>query len=264
MKEIRNMIVVGSGHVAWHLIRSFRLRGIEVLQVLGRNEEKTISLSRELGVPYIMNPGAVRKNADLYLLAVQDDQVRPAALSLDLKDRLLVHTSGFTGLDALQGASSQTGVLWPLQTLTRGRETDLSVVPLFIEGSAPDVMDTLEQFARLVSGTVYPAPSEVRRKLHLAAVIASNLTNHLYSVAASILEDQKIPWEVLGPLIRETALKASLGHPATSQTGPAVRNDRRVIEKQLEMLLEEPEIREIYRLITEHIIENHQNKNEEL
>ncbi|MCU0371344.1 MAG: F420-dependent NADP oxidoreductase, partial [Bacteroidales bacterium] len=257
-----NMVVIGSGNVAWHMITAFSRKKIRILQILGRNEKSSRKLSQVFSVPYTTDPAGLIKDADLYLLAVQDDRIREVASGLHLTDQLLIHTSGFSSLDVLAGASGSTGVIWPLQTFTSGKDTDYGQIPFFIEGSSAAVTGKLSRFAGLVSDRVMITDSPARQKIHLAAVIASNLTNQLYSISASILERQDIPFNVLSPLITETALKAGQQHPLKSQTGPAVRKDLHVIEKHLELLRDDPAFRDIYRLITENIIHQHHKKNE--
>jgi predicted short-subunit dehydrogenase-like oxidoreductase (DUF2520 family) len=256
------MVVVGSGNVAWHLVRAFSGKGIPVLQVLAHNEKSARNLSKAFSVPYIMDAARLVKNADLYVVAVQDDHIREVALGLGLKKQLLVHTSGFSSIDVLSEASESTGVLWPLQTLTSGKKVEFGNIPVFIEGHSKATADKLARFAGLVSGQVMITDSPTRQKIHLAAVIASNLTNQLYSISASILERQGIPFSVLAPLILETAEKAGQQHPFRSQTGPAVRKDLHVIEKHLELLRDDPAFHDIYRLVTENIIHHHSKKNE--
>jgi predicted short-subunit dehydrogenase-like oxidoreductase (DUF2520 family) len=256
-KAIKNFVVIGSGNVAFHLARAFSKKGIKVLQILAHNEKTARALSKTFSVPCILDPAILYKEADLYLLTVQDDKIRETALGLHLKDQLLVHTSGFSSIDLLSGASANTGVLWPLQTLSAGRAIDYKNIPFFIEGRSEEISLVLSQFAGMVSSRVMVTDSPTRQKIHLAAVIASNLTNQLYSISASILERQNIPFGVLGPLILETAAKAGKQHPLRSQTGPAVRKDLRVIEKHLELLRDNQDFRDIYRLITENIIHHH-------
>jgi predicted short-subunit dehydrogenase-like oxidoreductase (DUF2520 family) len=256
------MVVIGSGNVAFHLVKAFSKKGIKVLQVLAHNEKTARSLSKTFSVPFILDPSMLFKEADLYLLTVQDDKIRETASGLHLVDQLLVHTSGFSSIDMLSGTSSRTGVLWPLQTFSAGRILDYKNIPFFIEGESEEIAELLSQFAGLVSKRVMVTDSSTRQKIHLAAVIASNLANQLYSISASILERQDIPFGVLAPLILETASKAGKQHPFQSQTGPAVRNDIRVIEKHLELLRDDPAFRDIYRLITENIIHHHSKENE--
>jgi len=256
-KEIKNIVVIGSGNVSYHMIRAFTLKEVNVLQILAHNEKTALKLSKIFSLPYIMDPARLIKEADLYILAVQDDRIRETALQLGLKEQLLVHTSGFTSIDVLNGASNRTGVIWPLQTLSFANALDYSHIPFFLEGNSTEISEKLFQFTSLVSDKIMITDSPTRQKIHLAAVIASNLTNHLYAISASILERQDIPFNVLVPLISETAAKAGRQHPLLSQTGPAVRKDMRVIEKHLELLRDDPAFRDIYRLITDNIIHHH-------
>lgn len=249
--------MIGSGNVAWHMVNAFKGKGINVVQVLGRNEKKAARLSKTFSVPFIIDPSRLYKEADLYLLAVQDDQVAKTAVSLDLTGQFLVHTSGFTTLEAIAGATPSAGVLWPLQTLTAGRKVDYRKIPFLIEATSKGLEERLEKFVRLVSPKIIVTDSLIRQRVHLAAVIASNLANHLYTISASILDRQGIPFDLLGPLIMETASKATRSHPLKSQTGPAARRDLKVIEKHLELLRDEPDFQDIYRMISDNISHTH-------
>ena len=228
-REIRNIVVIGSGNVAWHLVNACIHGGISVVQILAHNETTAQSLSQTFSVPYIYDPALLVKDADLYLVAVQDDRIKETAALLGLTEQLLVHTSGYLSIDALSDFSSNTGVLWPLQTLTTGKEVKYNTIPFFTEGNSNENRGRLERFAAILTHRVIVADSPKRQKIHLAAVIASNLTNQLYSISATILERQDIPFDVLAPLILETANKAGQQHPLQSQTGPAVRKDLQVI-----------------------------------
>ena len=254
---IRNIVIIGSGNVAWHYTRVFGEKGIRVLQILARNEKSARALSKDFNVPWISNPAQIDLSADLYIITVRDDEIETVARQIRLTDQLLVHTSGFTAMDILAPASKNIGVIWPLQTLTAGKEVAFNKVPLFIEANSPAVLERFKAFTGLVSDNVLATDSLVRRKIHLAAVIASNLTNHLYTLAASVMEKENTPFDVLVPLIIETAAKAAQQHPAECQTGPAVRNDLRVIREHLTLLKEDPAFHDIYQLISENIIHHH-------
>lgn len=262
MQDIKNIVVIGSGNVAWHFVKAFGKAGITVLQVVARNEKSAAKISARFSVPYITDPGKIVRNADLYLLAVQDDRIGETAKQLGLTEQFLVHSSGFSSLSVLDGASSNTGVLWPLQTLTAGKSIVYSKVPFFIEANTAENIAKLRRFAGLVSGKVTATDSVARQKAHLAAVIASNLANRLYAVSAGIMEKEGLPFDLLAPLIMETARKAAKSHPLKSQTGPAARKDLNVIFRHLELLAGDPEFKEIYRLITENIIQQYHGKSE--
>jgi predicted short-subunit dehydrogenase-like oxidoreductase (DUF2520 family) len=256
-REIENMVVIGSGNVAWHIIHAFQAAGVRVVQVLARNKQSARHFSRHFNIPYTLNVRELNRQADIYILAVKDDQIPDTASALRLEDQLLVHTSGFTPMDALKDFSREYGVLWPLQTLTAEKEVSYSEIPFLLEANSKENEERLMELAKQVSENVMVTDSQVRQRIHLAAVIASNLTNHLYAISAAILDRQDIPFSVLAPLIRETAAKAAGSHPLASQTGPAARKDMKVIRQHLDLLRDEPTFYDIYKLISENIIHHH-------
>ncbi len=260
IERIKSAVIVGSGNVAWHMLKALGDSGIVIRQIVARNPVTARMLSDDYQVPFVTDPALMDRAAGIYILAVQDDEIEHAALSLKLDDQLLVHTSGFSDLAVLQGFSSDTGVIWPLQSLTTGKSVDYRQIPFFIEANNDHTLSILKNLAESISDTVISTESPIRKHVHLAAVIASNLSNHLYTIAASILEKQKIAFEVLVPLIRETAAKSALKGPVHNQTGPASRGDLKVIGQHLKMLEDEPSYRDIYKLITENIIQHRLNE----
>ncbi|MDX9906393.1 MAG: DUF2520 domain-containing protein [Bacteroidales bacterium] len=263
-KEIQDIVVIGSGNVAYHLICAFTGIGISVSQLYSRNEKTASFLSGKFGIPYIGDPNLLNRDAGLYILAVQDSNIREAAMSLNLEDHLLVHTSGFSPLGILEGTAALTGVIWPVQTFTSGKDTDYRNIPLFVEGSDIETGLALKTLAGRISRKVVLTDTPTRQWVHLAAVVSSNLVNHLYSVSASILESVNLPFDVLHPLIHETAKKAMATLPSDAQTGPAARNDMEVIRQHLEMLRDKPLQHDIYQLITNSILNPGPDKHEKL
>ncbi|MEG1586257.1 MAG: DUF2520 domain-containing protein, partial [Bacteroidales bacterium] len=101
--------------------------------------------------------------------------------------------------------------------------------------------------------------SEQRKYLHLAAVFANNFSNHMFSIAAKLVEDHGLPFDALQPLIAETADKIRTMAPVNAQTGPAIRYDENVMEKQIGMLDNE-QLRDIYRCVSRSIFDFSKNK----
>jgi predicted short-subunit dehydrogenase-like oxidoreductase (DUF2520 family) len=246
--------LLGSGNVATHLGRALRDAGEEIVQVWSRNPENAAALAMELNAGAVNDPDLVTTEADLYILAVNDDAILTVVSMLPVHDRLVVHTSGSTGMEVLRNASDRIGVLYPLQTFSKSREVDFSVVPLAIEGNSEQVMQTLEDLARKISGHVLRMDSRQRRALHVAAVFACNFTNHLYALAAGILDRNQLDFDLLRPLIRETAEKVQSFMPSDVQTGPAVRGDEETMRKHLEFLTEHPELGALYRELSQSIV----------
>ena len=179
---------------------------------------------------------------------------------IDFQDKLVVHTSGSLSLSVLEPYSKNAGVLYPLQTFSKNRAIDFSEIPIFVEADSELNEKTLQTFAGAISKKVSILNSDKRKSLHIAAVFACNFVNHMYSLASGYLEEQDIPFEVLHPLIEETARKAREMSPKDAQTGPAVRFDENIINDHLERLQEFPELKALYNSISRSIFEHHQKK----
>jgi predicted short-subunit dehydrogenase-like oxidoreductase (DUF2520 family) len=148
------------------------------------------------------------------------------------------------------------GVFYPLQTLSKNKEVDFFTVPLCIEGADELISNQLEELARTISNNVYRVNSEQRKVLHLAAVFACNFPNYLYDVARQLLAKHNMEFELLRSLILETAQKVQDHFPAEVQTGPAVRNDEITMAAHIEMLNDNPELKNLYLLLSQAIIKN--------
>ena len=168
----------------------------------------------------------------------------------------MAHTAGSVPLDGLPGKIRNRGVFYPLQTFTAGRHISLGDVPLLVEGSDPQTTRTLLRLARALSSNARQASSEERAKLHLAAVFASNFSNHMYAIAQQLLDRYGLPADLLKPLMRETAAKALESvSAADAQTGPARRGDMPTQKRHLDLLDGYPELQNIYENISRHIWE---------
>ncbi len=240
--------------MAYHLARAFTGSEVQIIQILARNKVTAGKISQRFNIPFILNPSGLDRNADLYILAVNDDSIAEAARSLKLTNQLLVHTSGSAPMEIISSASSAAGVIYPLQTLTAGHDIDFNQVPLCIEANSLMNLQKLLILGSKISGIIIDMDSEKRLYAHLAAVFASNFTNHMYNLAASILKQQNLEFELLLPLIKETASKAGAQGPKKAQTGPAARADLKVIEQHLMLLQADKNLHDIYKLLTDSIM----------
>jgi predicted short-subunit dehydrogenase-like oxidoreductase (DUF2520 family) len=252
---ISNVVLVGAGNVAWHLGHHLLGAGFSIIQVLNRSREPGTLLAKELKAAYCSDADSMTQEADLYILAISDDALGEVLDSGRFRLKgLVVHTSGSISMNVFEGRSSNYGVLYPLQTFTRGKAVSFKKLPLFIEANHSENLAKLEFVASKLSDAVHCADSATRLQLHLAGVIASNFSNHLFLIADELLSEKGLSFDMLKPLIRETLSKAMIMPPRDAQTGPAIRGNIAIIEKHLEMLLPHPKIREIYRLISERIL----------
>ena len=245
------LVIIGSGNVATVLGRLFVASGCTVSQVWSPVYGHAVSLASLLGASVPASLLELRRDADLYLLCVSDAAVYDLASVLSLGDALVAHTAGAVPLSVLSSVSSSYGVLYPLQSLQRSR---LPVsIPFLVDGSSPSALASLSAFAALLSGVVRVASDAERLAMHVAGVLVNNFPNYLYTLTASFLGARGYDFSLLQPLILETATRLSQFSPSEVQTGPAIRGDDVTMDRHMELLASDPELREWYRLFSEHI-----------
>ncbi len=246
--------MIGAGNVASHLGMALVGQGIRVVELYNRTPERGRDLAARLGAAYIGDISAVSRSADLYIFAVADNAIAPLAALLKLDDNLVVHTSGTMEMELLSQASGSFGVFYPLQTFSTSRSAGFRGIPVCLEANRVSGRLQLEELARKVTDNVYFIDSDQRKRLHVAAVFASNFTNFMNTVAEELLGSQGITFDLLKPLIAQTAENVKHGHPFHFQTGPAYRGDQQVLDKHRELLKDHPDYLEIYNVISRNII----------
>lgn len=250
------IIIIGTGNVATVLGKRIRLAGHEMLGVYGRTEQHARQLGALLGTEgYLLNGNAMHSGADLYLVAVSDSALPELASTLKLDRQLIVHTAGSVSKEVLSGCSSNYGVLYPLQSLRKELDPQTEI-PLLTDANSGTARAQLREFARSLSPHTGEATDEQRSKLHVAAVIASNFVNHLYTLADAYCQAEQLDFDLLLPLIRETASRVGELPPSALQTGPAIRGDESTLRRHLELLDSHPALKQLYSVLTASIREN--------
>ena len=250
--------MIGSGNLATQLSLALKDAGQEIVQIFSRTPAHAQTLAEQIGCPYTTSIGAILLDADVYILSVKDDALcaLTAAVCGSRQQGLFLHTAGSMPMELFKGNALQYGVLYPMQTFSKTRRVNFREIPCFIEGSCAQALATIRSFSESISSHVVECDSEKRKKLHLAAVLACNLTNHCYRLAERVLEAEQIDFRLFLPLIKETARKVTIMSPREAQTGPMVRYDQNVMEMQMSML-PDARTREIYRLMAESIHEDY-------
>ncbi len=246
--KMLSIVLLGTGNVAHHLFDTLiQLEDVQVKQVYGRSPEK---------LAYFTNKSATTSypdditEADIYIIAVNDNAVAEVSSLISTKKGLIVHTSGSIAKNVLK--AKRKGVFYPLQTFTNGKTVDFTAIPICIEADEEADLKTLKTLAKKITESVYEISSAQREKLHLAAVFVNNFTNHMYALGHEVCEKEKLPFDLLVPLIKETADKLRFLTPDKAQTGPAKRNDVVTMQKHIDAL-ESPLNKKIYQLISESI-----------
>lgn len=244
--------LIGAGNVATCLGPRLKEAGHEITAVYSRTVESARILADRLGATYTTDIKQVPAS-DVVIVMLKDDALKELApvIAGSLNSALLLHTAGSVPMDIWREAGAKKyGVLYPMQTFSKESRIDWNQVPLFIEGSSDQTLNSIRQLALTISPDVTSLSSEGRKKLHLAAVFTCNFSNHMYAIAEQLLASEGVPFRVMLPLVRETARKVESIKPQDAQTGPAVRGDRQVIDEHLALLKDSPEYAELYRLIS--------------
>jgi predicted short-subunit dehydrogenase-like oxidoreductase (DUF2520 family) len=251
---------IGSGNLAWHLAPALDNAGYSVREVYSRNIKHAEALVNRLYQADAKSSFDFSSSASrIFIIAVSDDAIDEIAQELILpEDAILVHTSGSQPLGVLGYASTQNiGVFYPLQTFSKAKKVDFSEIPIFIESENVETGKVLLNMAQAISKQVKQISSEDRKALHIAAVFASNFTNHMLTLSKEILEANKLSFDMVKPLIVETINKSLSIGPENSQTGPAKRGDMEILDRHMEFLQKDETLAEIYRIISQHIIDTH-------
>lgn len=247
-----DIVIIGTGNTATVLGRKFKKAGHRIVQVFGRNASAASALAYELGSESTAYWSVVSRQADIYILAVSDIAIAEMIRELQLPEKTVVHTAASVSKDVLQQTTPHYGVLYPLQSL-RKNAPDLPEIPVIIDASDGQTLEQLSTLAGSISEQVITAGDEQRAKLHLAAVFCNNFVNHLFVLMQQYCAVEGLDFELLKPLIRETASRIERVAPTDAQTGPAVRHDASTIRKHLELLQHHPELKAFYEHFTQSI-----------
>jgi predicted short-subunit dehydrogenase-like oxidoreductase (DUF2520 family) len=257
--------IIGAGNLATQLAIAFAEKGVRIQQIYSQTLEAAKKLAEKVNADFTNDLSALVPDADLYIIAVKDSAILEVLENISVEQsQLIVHTAGSVPMNILEGFSQNYGVFYPLQTFSKSRKVDFSTIPICIEANHPSNLIKLQELAEKLTSAVHQVNSDERKTLHLAAVFVNNFVNHFYTIGAEILQDKKLDFNLLKPLILETATKIEAMHPVDAQTGPAKRNDQTIITDHLKMLHDKPELQKIYSFVTESIHQSYQKQKHDL
>ncbi len=247
--------LIGAGNVAsWIAYRLRDSKEFPIGQVYSRQMKHARRIADMVGAEPIDDLKLLDPSCEIYLFSLKDDAYRSVLPNLEFELPVALHTAGTVSQDVFEGFARQYGVLYPLQTFTKGMDMSSLKVPLCVEDSKlQDRAQRVWMLAAELSDNVVPMTEQQRQKLHLAAVFACNFSNAMYAIADELLQEGELSLELLKPLLWQTLEKINTMTPMEAQTGPAQRNDRKVMEQQLAALPNE-EMRTIYRVVSKYIV----------
>jgi predicted short-subunit dehydrogenase-like oxidoreductase (DUF2520 family) len=251
---------IGAGNVAWHLAPALENVGHFVKEVYSPDGKSAKKLVGNLYDAVIKSDlDFTDSPSQIFILAVPDDAIQSIAQKIKLPEQsLMVHTSGSKGLDVLEySTAAATGVFYPLQTFSKNKKLDFEQIPFLLESENKEALKILNSLAKSLSKNIKLVSTAQRKQMHLAAVFACNFTNHMMSISDKIMVNAQLDFSLLHPLILETVDKALKYSPQSVQTGPAKRGDLETLDKHMEMLSKDEKLQEIYRLLSQDILDRH-------
>lgn len=249
--------LIGAGRLGSQLAVALEAAGHRVAEVYNPSAYPAEKLAKKLYDCAIAETlDFSESQCNLYLIAVPDSAIEEVAAEIVLPDdAIVVHTSGATSAGVLEVTAAENyGVFWPLQSFSVESRVNFNQLPIFVEGSNEFTSEALCAMAASLGAEPVIVEEEERKTLHLAAVFASNFTNHLLHCAKTIMHTRQLGFEYLQPLVEETVKKAFELGPAEAQTGPAIREDYTTIEEQTQQLGFDEPLQHIYQTLTQHII----------
>ena len=248
---MNSIVILGAGNVAFHLTRALIENTFNVRQIFNRTLARAEEIGEANRISYTDKISEIDK-ADLYIIACSDDGIEEFSHYIPYDDVLVVHTSGSSPMSALKG-KYRKGVLYPLQTFTKGRQLRYDEIPFFVEAEYPEDVENLRSLAYRISNDVHVLDFAKRMEIQMCGVWASNFVNYMYKVSGDICEKNGVPFDVLLPLIKETANKVEEMSPYDAQTGPARRGNETIINRHLDLLEDDSKLYDIYQTITNAI-----------
>ena len=230
------------------MAKAFTEAQIPISQIFGRNTTELQKISEQFSIPFSTE---TLVDADLYIISVSDSSITEVSSLIKNENALVTHTSGSVSREALNG-NYRKSVFYPLQTFSKSKNLDYSKIPFFIDAENENDEEILKNLASKISKNVMLANDEKRKYIHLTAVFACNFVNHLYARAKEISDSQGIPFDYFLPLIDETTQKIHELEPKLAQTGPAIRNDEKVLKLHESLLTDEEKLK-IYKTLNESI-----------
>ena len=257
MKPIKTIVIIGAGNLATHLGQALHCNGFKIVQVYSRTITSAHLLASKVDANYTSDITEIYPTADLYIYALKDDILPKIVEAIEVSQGLHVHTSGSVNMTIFAQKQANFGVLYPFQTFSKTKIVDFQDIPIFIEANTTENIENLKDISSRISNRVFQLDNEHRNVIHLAGVFACNFTNYLYTIAASLLKEYELPFDMLLPLIRESVEKLETLSPREAQTGPAVRGDETILSNHMALLQNHTAWQVIYQLLTEGIQKEH-------
>lgn len=247
-----NFSIIGSGNIAHYFGERCLAAGHFITEIISTNNQTGRALADKLQSTFLSN--YEESKGDTFLLAIPDDAIRALAQSNFFNEKKVIHTSGSIGLKDIASMSEHIACLWPIFSIQKEKLPTRNDVPFVMQYSNQAVRRKAVSLIKCITNHVTEATDEQKAILHLTAVLVNNFSNHLFAKGERLLQEHKLDFDMLLPIIQDTVEKLSLASPALLQTGPASRGDQGTLDTHLNLITDE-HLRTIYQTLSRSIAE---------
>lgn len=235
--------IIGAGHVG-RVLGRLLAPGFVLQDVLTRSRASTDEALAFMGGGSAAASVAAMRSADLWLIAVRDDQIAPVCAQLAaahvLNGAVVFHCSGAKAsdelLDARQGGAAIASV-HPIRSFADPAQVAGSFEDTFcgIEGDAR-ALELLTPALVAIGARPVPIDAAAKTVYHAASVFASNYLVTVLDAALRAYQaagiSEAVARELAAPLARESMDNVfRLGAPA-ALSGPIARGDMDTVARQ--------------------------------
>lgn len=262
---VKTAFIIGSGNAAWHFGTALQNIGVEILGVYNRSKEYGEKLAETLKIPFYSTLNAIPLDADIYIISVVDSAIATVSNLLPQTKGIVAHNSGSVSVNEISNKHLRRGVFYCLQTINKLLPMDFKTSPILVQANSSKDEEILLNLAKKLSDNVHKTSDLERTKLHIAAVFSCNFVNYLYAIAYEFSKENNIDFNLLIPLIQKTTAQITgAKDPYLNLTGPAIRKDFVTIEKHLTLLKTDAKKYNLYKNLTNNILNHKIDNNEEL
>lgn len=239
--------LIGAGHVGRVLGRLLVAQaGWQLQQVLTRSASSAAQAVEFIGSGSAIADYAALAPAQVFILAVGDDQIVPASAALAqavaLAGSVVFHCSGALASDrlqAVQSAGAAVASVHPIRSFADPQAVAQAFAGTYcgIEGDAA-ALAVLTPALQAIGAQPVPIDAAAKTVYHAAAVFASNYLVTVLDAALRAYQAAGIPEAVARQLVQPLASESManvfrLG-AATALSGPIARGDMATVERQLQ------------------------------
>ena len=252
---LKKILIIGCGNVAWNIANQL-YRKFDLVVYNHKANAQLAEFKKEFNALTYSSIKKIIPNAEAYFICVTDSSIASVTktISLPPASNVLV-CSGTFDLASIKIKLKNISIFYPLQTFSKEDKIKWKDTLVVIDSISQAAFLKAQSVCMYFSKQIIQLDYQQRLKLHLAAVLVNNFTNSLFVEADKMMQAVRKDLNIITllPLIKQSTKKLKYMSPKAAQTGPAKRKDQVVIEKHLEILKNNKDLKQIYTLLSELI-----------